>query len=545
MKESFLKKQFDVVQSTKDTISVKMTVAGVATILMSVLSIIRLHVIALAACSIIMSAVVYFICRHEFNDALISLFKMKPSNDTFNVLALIAVVIRAISLFFTEDATAYFFCPILFASITVSMIMKLLFASDIDENIKMLRRRKPYLVHTAKLNLRNKTIDNACMVSPAESSPDIVNITYSDDPSEAKSKFFIPVITVIIIIISIILLFLKGTTAFFTALSSLFIICASFTGEMAFVLPYVVAQTRLRRMGSMLLGYQSVEELKDVDTLLLTDVELFPQRLARLEKVKFLNKPYMSKAIEYTATLMKETHSPIKEAFWDVLGFSDEKLAEVEHIKSIKNQGISAIMEGNHVLLGNRALLHANNVSPYSSEKEASMATANGSIIYCAINGELAAILMVQYINDPEIKRSAEHVGGDFNIVVETEDCNVNENMIKKQYDMPNTKIIVPNNEETKQIEELRAKLAKTPQTPVMISSEKAIGILASVRHAKMLYETINFSILIKHISIVLGITLSTVAFFLSPGSVSSFWLLIFNIIWSIPIFIVSFLKNK
>ena len=147
---------------------------------------------------------------------------------------------------------------------------------------------------------------------------------------------------------------------------------------------------------------------------------------------------------------------------------------------------------------------------------------------------------MFHYVRDPEIKRSAEHIGGDFNILVDTDDCNINEQMIKKQYDLPNTKIIVPDDEESDALYEMRHRVSEEPETPVMISTQKATGILASVKQAKNLSQTLEYSILTKHISIILGIVLTTAAIFLAPASISALWLFIYNILWMVPVLILS-----
>jgi hypothetical protein len=128
----------------------------------------------------------------------------------------------------------------------------------------------------------------------------------------------------------------------------------------------------------------------------------------------------------------------------------------------------------------------------------------NSNSLYCAINGEIAAIILAQYVDDPVMKKAAEHVGGDFTIIVETNDCNITENMVQKRYDLSSTKIIVPDNDETLALETMRKKFKADESIPVMISTKNAIGILESVKQAKDLFEVIDVSILTKQSSIIL-----------------------------------------
>ena len=544
MQDAYFTKQYNIAQNTKDTLSIKTAVSVFATVLMTILTLLGLPTAALSICSIILSVIMYGVCFHEFNDGIISVFKLKPSNDSFNAIALIFSVIEAFSLIFIKDVNSNFFSPVIFLSITISMIMKLVYIQEIINNLNLIKNNKTYIVDVSEISLTKRYIDQVCMVNPVVNFPDVIDTTYADDPSELKSKYFIPVVCIVVIIIALIALILKGTNVFFTSLCSLFAICASFTGEMTFVLPYMTTQKKLRKLGSVLLGYHSVNSLKNISTLIVQDSDLFPKELTQIIKLRFKKKEYVAKSIEYTAALLIETNSPLKDTFLEILDCSTDKLPAVDKWRSLKNYGIAAIMNGDTVLLGNRSLLLSYDIPPLSQEQEATLLTMNRNILYCSINGEIGAIILVQYVDDPIMKKAAEHVGGDFTIIVETNDCNITENMVQKRYDLSSTKIIVPDNDETILLEAMRKRLKSEVKLPVMISTKNAIGILESVKQAKSLSDVIDVSILTKQASIILGIILTTVALFTVPGLVSAFWIFLFNLLWSIPIIFLSIFKK-
>ncbi|MDF2686154.1 MAG: hypothetical protein K0S55_1335, partial [Clostridia bacterium] len=414
MQDVFFTKQYNIAQNTKDTLSIKTAVSAFATVLMTILTLLALPTAALSICSIILSGIIYGVCFHEFNDAIISIFKLKPSNDSFNSIALIFSVIRAFSLIFINNINSNFISPVIFLSITISMIMKLIFVQEIINNLNLIKNNKIYLVDVADINLTKRYINQVCMVNPVVNFPNIIDTTYANDPSEDKSKHFIPIICIFIFIISLIIFIFKGVNIFFTSVCTLFAICASFTGEMTFVLPYMTTQKKLRKLGSILLGYHSVNSLKDISTLIVQDNDLFPKELAQLIKLRFKRKEYVAKSVEYSAALFMVSNSPLKNTFLEILDCSVDKLPEVEKWRSLKNYGIAAIINEDSVLLGNRSLLLSYDIPPLTQEQEATLLTMNRNIIYCAINGEVAAIILAQYVDDPVMKKAAEHVGGDF-----------------------------------------------------------------------------------------------------------------------------------
>jgi hypothetical protein len=542
--DAFFTKQYNIAQNTKDTLSIKTAVSAFATVLMTILTLLGLPAAALSICSIILSGILYGVFFHEFNDALVSVFKLKPSNDSFNSIALIFSVIRAVSLIFINNVNSNFISPVIFLSITISMIMKLVFVQEIINNLNFIKNNKIYLVDVADINLAKRYINQVCMVNPVVNFPNIIDTTYANDPSEEKSKLFVPAVCVFIFIISLIIFLFKGVNIFFTSLCTLFAICASFTGEMTFVLPYMTTQKKLRKLGSILLGYHSINSLKDISTLIIQDSDLFPKELAQLIKLRFKRKEYVAKSVEYSAALLIESNSPLKNTFLEILDCSVDKLPEVEKWRSLKNYGIAAIINGDSVLLGNRSLLLSYDIPPLTQEQEATLLTMNRNILYCAINGEIAAIILAQYVDDPVMKKAAEHVGGDFTIIVETNDCNITENMVQKRYDLSSTKIIVPDNDETLALETMRKKFKADESIPVMISTKNAIGTLESVKQAKDLFEVIDVSILTKQSSIILGIILTVIALFMVPNLLSAIWIFIFNLLWTIPIIFLSVFKK-
>ena len=291
----------------------------------------------------------------------------------------------------------------------------------------------------------------------------------------------------------------------------------------------------------MLLGSNSIERLKKINTLAVEDSDLFPSEYAAIVNVRFFRKKYVSKSLEYAAVMLDEINSPVASSLFEILDCDYDLLPNITSLRCIQDYGLSGVVNGENVLLGNRNLLLSHNIAPLSQEQEATLLTMNRSLFYLAVNNEVVAIILAQYSPDPELQKIVERVGENFNIILETMDCNINEYMVQKRYNLKNTHVIVTDTEESYKMYQVKKKLAKSKETPVMITTRNAIGILSSVEKAKKLSRVLELSILTKFISVLAGLVLTAIAVLAVPMTLSPLWVLVFNVLWMIPIIWISF----
>ena len=545
MRDNYFREQFNAAQASKDAFGVKTLVALFAAVLTAILAVIGLPPMISGIAGLVLSVTVFFFCAQEMGDGLISIFLLRPSNDSLTSVALIAAAIQSFVLIFTPEGSEFHtFAPAIFISAAISMAMKYLFICEIITNLNLIKNSKTYVVNTSDIDMHKRAIDRVCIVNPIVKFPNVVDTTYDADPSEEKIRMFVPAASGAILIISMIIGFISGFGAFAAALAALFAIAASFAAEMAFVLPYIAEQKRLRKLGSVLLGYHSIEAMRDVSTLVVSDVDLFPAKRTKMERFRFRDKEKMADAVEFTAAVLLESESPFAPTFIAETGCDMDRLPEVDDWRYMKNYGVVAHIYGDEVLVGNRNMLLSYEIAPLSQEIEASLTSTNRSIIYTVINGVLVSYTVFSYACDPEMKRAAETVGEDFVIIATTNDCNITEIAIQKLYGLNNTKIVVPDADERKLITSVCENIEETNAVPDMITTKNAIGILSSVRKAKKLASVVNMSVLVKIASIILGLVLTSIAFFIDHSAPGPIWTVLFNAIWSIPVLFLTLIKK-
>lgn len=545
MRDNYFHEQYNIAQTSKDAFFVKTLVALFASVLTAVLALISLPPIVNGIAGLILSAAVFIFCAQEMSDGLVSIFYMHPSNDSLTSVAIIATALHSLVLIFVPDGTPFHtFAPALFLSVAISMAMKYFFICEIISNLNMINSRKTYVVNTGDIDLQKRLIDKVCVVNPVVNFPNVVDTTYDGDPSEDRIRVFVPAVCGGVLLVSLIIGFVAGFSYFTAALAALFAVAASFTAEMAFVLPYIAEQRRLRKLGSVLLGYHSIEAMRDVSTLVVSDKDLFPGRLTKMERFRFRDVERMADAVEYTAAILLAADTPFAKTFAASTGCDISRLPEVDDWQYMKNYGVLGHIYGDEVLVGNRNMLLSYEILPLSQETEAALTSTNRSILYTTINGVMVSYTVFSYACDPEMKRAAETVGEDFSIIATTNDCNITETMVQKLYGLNNTKILVPDANEKTLLDKASRTVEEAESLPDMITTKNAIGILSSVRKAKKLANIVNLSVTIKIASILLGLLLTAAAFFINASLPGSVWVILFNAIWAIPVIFLAAVRK-
>ncbi len=541
---SFFEEQYNSVVASRDKLLLKTGVCLGIGAVFGLLTLLEIPRIALAILQLVFSVLIWAVCNDEMTGGIRSFLKLRPSTDSFNALGLVGLVAHAIYMMAANPpADEHFVGFVLYLSIALSMGMKYLYVWQIMKNLDLIRDKKTYALQVTDLSLSKKYIRQVCSANPVVDFPNVVRTSYDSDPTAKKNRSFIPLVTLAVIGVSILVsLIHKGS--FLVSLAALLCICAGFSTEMSFVLPYVMMQIRLRKMGSILMGNYSVEHLKETDTLLVKDTDLFPSENNEILNFSIRNKALAKEAVTYTAALLHVSESPLEDAFLKAFPDLNERKPTVLQWRVIKNYGIVATVDIDNVLMGNRNLLLSHNVQPWSPDKEAMLTAAGVHLQYVAINGRIAATMICRYNEDPELKKSAELLGGDFNLLVDTKDCNINENMIQRKYDLSRTKISVPDPDEAESVVETREELEEDQSPPVMISTQNALGILESIRRAKNLYKTVNLTIAIQQLSTLFGLILTVAGMLIAPGNLSWVWFLTFNVIWTLPAVAISLFKK-
>lgn len=482
-----------------------------------------------------LGVVICGICFKELYEGLISVFGGLPTNDTLNAYAMLAAMAQSIFTIFVPSSEKLY-AWVVFLSCTISTVMKYIYVLGIPQNLKVIGKNKIYCVEDARVPLDKRYTDRACITYRMKRIPNIVGKTFRTDACESAGFKYIPWVILAASVVSVVAGFIYGRNTLFSTLVLTLGICAGFTGEISFVLPYNSAQKRLRALGCMIFGAFSVDRLKDVNTLTVKDRDLFPVGCAEISDIKFIKAEYMSETVEYLALLLRKIKSPLYLSMERYIFRADESVHSVEDFKVIQEHGFSATIDGREVLYGTRNLLLSFGIKPLSQEKEAEQTSRGISTAYMVIDGTVSAVIFAEYKADPKLKKAVERVGRDITVIVQTEDPLITEATIQKRYSLTNATMTVATAEETKCLNSVRKNLTKRKKTrPVMLSTKSALGTLSGIEMAQQLSFALLQSVRIKQISVFTGLALTAIAALTVPAMLNAVWVLVFNIIWTIP----------
>ena len=118
MNEEIFNEQYTSALSVRDSISVKTITSGIAACTLFVLSLISLPSIVSGITGLVFSVILFIVCLNEFSDGIISIFRLQPSNDSLNSLAVVAAAIHSLYQILDKTQTAPTISWVIFVSVS-------------------------------------------------------------------------------------------------------------------------------------------------------------------------------------------------------------------------------------------------------------------------------------------------------------------------------------------------------------------------------------------------------------------------------------------
>ena len=180
----------------------------------------------------------------------------------------------------------------------------------------------------------------------------------------------------------------KAPERFLWAASACFTAAASWTALLAFALPYRRLAERLHKAGAALAGWPGAARCRH-GGVIVSDLDLFPTGSVTVTQVKVFGGAATEKVVGYTATMLRLMDCGLTRPFHDLLRTHGALYREVSGLEWHEG-GASGVIRNQEVLVGTAAYMHLMEVPlpPGHSVKNA---------VYCAINGQLAGLFLLDY----------------------------------------------------------------------------------------------------------------------------------------------------
>lgn len=324
---------------------------------------------------------------------------------------------------------------------------------------------------------------------------------------------------------------------FFWCLSAMFCVAAPLSGALAFPLPARLLSRRLSGVGAALAGWEGIRRQARNSGILLTDTDLFPPGSVALNGVKVFQNHPLDKVISVTATMIRDTGSGLDRTFHELLRSQGAVYRKTEDLHCFEG-GAAAVIRGENVLVGSAAFMHMMEVTmPQGLNVK--------NAVFCAIEGELAGIFALSYALHATVRPSLSAlIDNKISPILATRDFNLIPAMLRQRFKLPAEKMEFP--------EQSRRRALSDPKQNhdlplVCVLCREGIGPLSeTVVGAKRLYWATRINSILAIIGSVIGVLL---AFYLTSQaafvSLSVFNMLVFLLMWLVPILLISGWVNK
>lgn len=375
--------------------------------------------------------------------------------------------------------------------------------------------------------------------------------SYSSDISDKFCKYFVPGAMGVSMLAAIISCFSSSIIAqdkFYVALS-VFAMCMS--AMACFALPFVVsmplgdATKKLTESSGALLGYQSVEDFAETNSVMIDASKLFPQGTVSLHAIKVFSDTKIDEAIIEAASLTSQADSILKHMFYDVIVGKTEMLSPVENYVYEDSMGLCGWINNRRILLGNRELMMNHSVEGIPSKaKEREYTDKNKSAVYLSVSGNLAALFIVEINASLEVKKWMRRLcREDVCVVLRCVDSTLSVAKISDLFDVPEDMLKIMPFRMHKVFEE------ETDYAPRfssgMVCSGRFSSMSSLIIHAKRIKKTALMGMVLQISGALLGAVLCLLFVIMGKFSqINATMFLLYNLIWAVLSFLMITLRK-
>lgn len=458
-----------------------------------------------------------------------NLFAFKADSDSLTAVTALVCLLSVITAFLRKDMAQkeliHIYMPVgIFAMLTNS-IGKLLIIKRAQRNFRFVsqnfdRHAVVYVKDEERAErLTRGTLGDFPILAAMRRTDfltDFLRYSYSADITDAYCRKSVPLCIIASALVSAFLTFFR-TGSFFKTSSLAFgfsifsmLICACSCIALPFVanIPLEkISNITLKNKG-ILLGYQSVDDLYDTNSMLVESNTLFPENTVRLGGIKVFSNTKLDEALLDAASLTHHAGSVLQQLFTDVIAGKEALLYPIENFSIEEELGLCGWINNRRILLGNRELMTSHNIEGIPSKAQEAEYSEGRDPLYLSISGNLAAMFVVDVVPDRNVKKwSAKLVRKKVFLIVKSTDHFITQESICKYYGIPNGMVrVIPKrlyedfDAETKKAVRLSASMACTGRFSSF--AQLILGI-------KAIHSSATTGLIVQTASILLGFGLS------------------------------------
>jgi len=212
-------------------------------------------------------------------------------------------------------------------------------------------------------------------------------------------------------------------------------VSASFTGLLAYGIPYSLLSRKLSKVGAALAGWGGASEVSEAAGVIIIDNDVFPTGTLSLSGVKILDKMNEDQVVSYTASVLISSGCGLSGVFQDVLQKQKLTLLPVTDLACYEGGGIGAKVNGEEILVGGVSLM---NLMGIRLPQNLNVKNA----VFTSIGGELAGVFAINYTPLNSVKEALlSLLHSKINPLFATRDFNITPIMLQTKFQITTDQI--------------------------------------------------------------------------------------------------------
>ncbi|MGH7884083.1 MAG: copper-transporting P-type ATPase, partial [Thermodesulfobacteriota bacterium] len=187
----------------------------------------------------------------------------------------------------------------------------------------------------------------------------------------------------------------KMAFAIINAVAVLIIACPCALG-LATPMSIMVATGKGATIGVLFKNAESIERLREIDTLVVDKTGTLTVGKPKLVSVEPVNNFSKNEILKYAGSLENESEHPLARSIVDGAKEKNVEFIKVESFESVTGKGVKGIVGAKEVLLGNKKLLEDAGINTENLDEKANSIREEGqTVMFVAIDGKLAGMIGV------------------------------------------------------------------------------------------------------------------------------------------------------
>ena len=303
------------------------------------------------------------------------------------------------------------------------------------------------------------------------------------------------------------------------------------TALLCFALPYLFGSLRIFHSGASIAGWSGICDIGQSDYLIVTDRDLFPEGSVEIDTVRIFAEVKPETVISYAGTMICASGSDLAPCFAQLMEKNNCPMRRVEGFEYLSGGGMKGVVDGSVVLCGGLDLMRLMNVRvPYR--------LVGKTTVLVAVDGILCGIFNMKYEGQPQVRKALVGlIRSNRHPIFAIRDFLVTPEMLSDCFEVATDGYDFPPYVDRFAISE--AKPSEDSKLAAVVCREGLGPLVHMADTGRSMYLSVRINLLITALAAVLGVGASFLRL-LSAGTVTSGFLLLFLLIWALPVVLIS-----